>query len=200
MKRLNRRKRWTVQDEPSHYFLRIANRAPAVELSLAGFSCARGAFLSQQRGLTHGRRQRRGIDARTHVCIAATTVSNTGRSREGRRRFDDMRDALVPKWCAAGAEDRGSMADRPTRSGASAGRREVTAEGEWTSALKATDRSAPTALLLRLMIPVELTSLELSTLIEVLEARAVIAAQSPGMIDFADFLYRRVAELRAAFR
>jgi hypothetical protein len=66
--------------------------------------------------------------------------------------------------------------------------------------MRATDPTAPRALLHRSLIPVEVTSLELSLLIGVLEARAHIAAQDPEQIDFADFLYRRVAELREAFR
>lgn len=66
--------------------------------------------------------------------------------------------------------------------------------------MRATDRFAPRALLQRTMLTVELTSLELSMLIELLETRATIAAHHSEQIDFADFLFRRVAELREAFR
>jgi hypothetical protein len=66
--------------------------------------------------------------------------------------------------------------------------------------LRATDNVTPRALLHRTMLPVELTSHELSLLVGLLEHRAVQAAEHSDQIDFADFLFRRVAELRAAFR
>jgi hypothetical protein len=52
----------------------------------------------------------------------------------------------------------------------------------------------------RLLIAVEITPLELSLLIEVMQARALRAADDPDQIDFADYLFRRVAELREAGR
>jgi hypothetical protein len=65
----------------------------------------------------------------------------------------------------------------------------------------APDRFAPRALLRRPTIPVELTPSEFfSTLIEALEARALRVAEDPDLIDAADFLFGRVAELRAAGR
>jgi hypothetical protein len=66
--------------------------------------------------------------------------------------------------------------------------------------MRVPDLSAPRALLHREMITVHLTSLELSNLIELLEARACRAAQHPEQVDFADYLFWRVAELREAFR
>jgi hypothetical protein len=66
--------------------------------------------------------------------------------------------------------------------------------------MRATDRTAPRALLHRSLITVEITPLELSVLIEVLTTRAVRAADDPDQVDFADFLFRRIAELREAFR
>jgi hypothetical protein len=66
--------------------------------------------------------------------------------------------------------------------------------------MRALDRATPRALLYRTMVSVELTSNELSILIEVLEARAVEAADRSDQVDFADYLFRRVAELREAFR
>jgi hypothetical protein len=66
--------------------------------------------------------------------------------------------------------------------------------------MRATDRTAPRALLQRSLISVKLTPAELSSLIEALNTKAVHAADDPDQIDFADFLFRRVAELREAFR
>jgi hypothetical protein len=59
---------------------------------------------------------------------------------------------------------------------------------------------APRALLRRSMITVEISPLELSVLIEALERRACQTADDPEMVDFADFLFRRVAELREVGR
>jgi hypothetical protein len=42
--------------------------------------------------------------------------------------------------------------------------------------------------------------LELSLLIAALETRALRAAEDPDQVDFADFLFRRVAQLREAGR
>lgn len=64
----------------------------------------------------------------------------------------------------------------------------------------APDRSAPRALLRRSLISVDVTPSELSLLIETLNAKAVRAAEAFEQVDFADFLFRRVAELREAFR
>jgi hypothetical protein len=69
-----------------------------------------------------------------------------------------------------------------------------------SSVMRATDRVTPRALLHRTMIPVELTSHELSLLVGLLEDRAVQAADRSDQVDFADYLFRRVAELREAFR
>jgi hypothetical protein len=62
------------------------------------------------------------------------------------------------------------------------------------------DRFAPRALLLRPAITTELTAFELHLLIEALQVRACRAADDPDQIDFADYLFRRVAELREALR
>jgi hypothetical protein len=62
------------------------------------------------------------------------------------------------------------------------------------------NRFAPRALLHRPRIMVELTPLELSMLVDLLETRATIAAHHSEQIDFADFLFCRVAELRKAAR
>jgi hypothetical protein len=61
------------------------------------------------------------------------------------------------------------------------------------------DRFAPRALLVRPRVAVELTAAELYRLIRSLEAEAVAAAEI-GMDDYADFLFRRIAELREAGR
>jgi hypothetical protein len=66
--------------------------------------------------------------------------------------------------------------------------------------IRAADRSAPRAMLPRPLIAIELTSSELSMLVEALSAKACRAAEDPEQIDFADYLFRRVAELREAFR
>jgi hypothetical protein len=58
---------------------------------------------------------------------------------------------------------------------------------------------APRALLVRSLIPVEVTPSELHRLIRSLEAEAVSAAEI-GLDDYADFLFRRCAELRGAAR
>jgi hypothetical protein len=64
----------------------------------------------------------------------------------------------------------------------------------------APDRLAPRALLRRSLISAQVTPSELSLLIETLTAKALRAAEDPEQVDFADFLFRRVAELREAFR
>jgi hypothetical protein len=64
----------------------------------------------------------------------------------------------------------------------------------------APDRFAPRALLHRSLISVQVAPSELSLLIEMLTAKALRAAEDPEQVDFADFLFRRVAELRDAFR
>jgi hypothetical protein len=58
---------------------------------------------------------------------------------------------------------------------------------------------APRALLIRARIPIEVTASELYRLIRSLEAEAVVAAEI-GLDDYADFLFRRCAELRKAGR
>ena len=61
------------------------------------------------------------------------------------------------------------------------------------------DRTAPHALLVRSLISVELTASELHRLIRSLEVTALAAADI-GLDDYADFVFRRVAELREAGR
>lgn len=58
----------------------------------------------------------------------------------------------------------------------------------------------PLALLVRPTITAELTPSELSLLIEALQARAIRAADDPDLVDYADFLFRRIAMLREAGR
>lgn len=65
--------------------------------------------------------------------------------------------------------------------------------------MQATDRFVPRALLLRTMVMVELTSSELHRLIKSLEIEAEAAIEN-GQDDYADFVLRRVAELREAGR
>jgi hypothetical protein len=62
-----------------------------------------------------------------------------------------------------------------------------------------TDRFAPRALLRRQFITIDVTASELYRLIRALEAEAEEAIAS-GLDDYADFLIRRVAELREAGR
>ena len=59
---------------------------------------------------------------------------------------------------------------------------------------------APRALLRQMMIPIEVSPLELSVLVAALERRACRVANDPDMIDFAQFLFDRVAQLREAAR
>ena len=66
--------------------------------------------------------------------------------------------------------------------------------------MRPADRFTPRALLLRTMVNVDLTSFELSTLIAALETRASEASEKYDQIDFSDYLFRRIAELREAFR
>ena len=61
------------------------------------------------------------------------------------------------------------------------------------------DRFTPRALLSRPLISVEITASELYRLVSSLEAEAE-RANSRGEDDFADYLYRRCAELREAGR
>jgi hypothetical protein len=59
---------------------------------------------------------------------------------------------------------------------------------------------APRALVRQMRIAVEVSPLELSLLIAALERRACQAADNPEMIDFARFLFSRIAELREVGR
>jgi hypothetical protein len=59
---------------------------------------------------------------------------------------------------------------------------------------------APRALLRQTRIAVELSPYELALLIQVLERRACQVADDPEMIDFAQHLFRRIAQLREASR
>jgi hypothetical protein len=56
------------------------------------------------------------------------------------------------------------------------------------------------ALLRQTLITIEVSPLELSLLITALERRALQAADDPEMIDFAQYMFCRVAELREAGR
>jgi hypothetical protein len=49
-------------------------------------------------------------------------------------------------------------------------------------------------------LQVGLTPFELHPLIETLQARACRAADDPDLIDYADYLFRRIHELREATR
>jgi hypothetical protein len=62
------------------------------------------------------------------------------------------------------------------------------------------DPSAPCALLQRSLITLAITASELSLLIGTPEKRAIHAANNPDQIDYADFLFRRIAEPREAAR
>ena len=55
-------------------------------------------------------------------------------------------------------------------------------------------------MLLRSMITVELTPTELAMLIAALNAKACRVAEDPELVDAADYLFRRAAELREAGR
>jgi hypothetical protein len=57
---------------------------------------------------------------------------------------------------------------------------------------------APRSLAARTLIPVEITPRELHRLIRILEDEAVKAADDPDQLDFADFLFQRIAVLREA--
>ena len=59
---------------------------------------------------------------------------------------------------------------------------------------------APRATSRRMMIQVEVTSFELSLLIEALEQRADLAASYEDSVDLADHYYERIARLREAAR
>lgn len=61
------------------------------------------------------------------------------------------------------------------------------------------DHPAPRALLVRSLISVEITPSELYRLIRSLEDEALVAIED-GRDDYADFLFRRIAELREAGR
>jgi hypothetical protein len=66
---------------------------------------------------------------------------------------------------------------------------------------RCTMRFAPRASLPRPPgIRVELTPPEFGLLIQALEVRTLLAADDPEQVDFADFWFRRVAELREASR
>ncbi len=62
--------------------------------------------------------------------------------------------------------------------------------------MRSADTASPRALFRRPRIAVELSAFELAMLIELLETRATIAANHSEQVDFADFLFCRVAELR----
>jgi hypothetical protein len=59
---------------------------------------------------------------------------------------------------------------------------------------------APRSLVVRPLIRLDVTPFEHSGLVEWLEARALRAAEDPEQIDYADYLFRRIAELREAVR
>jgi hypothetical protein len=58
----------------------------------------------------------------------------------------------------------------------------------------------PRSLLLRPTITLEVTPTELHSLIEAINAKAVRAAKRPDQVDYADYLFQRVAQLREAGR
>lgn len=64
----------------------------------------------------------------------------------------------------------------------------------------ATDGFVPRALLMRRMLTVELTPSELYLLVTALNEKACRVAEDPELIDAADYLLRRAAELREAGR
>jgi hypothetical protein len=67
--------------------------------------------------------------------------------------------------------------------------------------MKIEDRlPAPRSLRDRQMITVSVHPIELHLLIEALDRRALEIAERPEMFDFADYLFRRIAELREAAR
>lgn len=59
---------------------------------------------------------------------------------------------------------------------------------------------APRASLARPSISIALTPSELYSLIEALESKASRAAEDANQIDYADYAFRRIAELREALR
>jgi len=65
--------------------------------------------------------------------------------------------------------------------------------------MQASDRFTPRALLNRTMLTIEVTPSELFRLVRSLEAEAMAAIEE-GKDDYADFVLRRVAELREAGR
>ena len=66
--------------------------------------------------------------------------------------------------------------------------------------MSAADRFAPRALLRQMMILIEVTPTEHSLLIEALERCARQPADDPETIDFAQYLFDRIAQLREAGR
>lgn len=64
--------------------------------------------------------------------------------------------------------------------------------------MRSSDRFARCALLVCQAITVTHSASELSLLTEALEAHAVRAADDPHPCDYADYVFRRVAELRDA--
>jgi hypothetical protein len=68
------------------------------------------------------------------------------------------------------------------------------------AAMDSADRFAPRALLVRPSISIAVTQSELYTLIEALESKASHAAEDANQVDFADYAFRRIAELREALR
>ena len=59
---------------------------------------------------------------------------------------------------------------------------------------------APRALLRRPTVIIELTPFEAHVLIRHLESRAMRAASNPDLVDVADAMFLRVAQLREALR
>jgi hypothetical protein len=66
--------------------------------------------------------------------------------------------------------------------------------------MQVSDRLAPHALLQRSLIAVEVTPAELAAPIETLTTKTMRASDDPEQIDFADFLFCRIAALREASR
>lgn len=66
--------------------------------------------------------------------------------------------------------------------------------------MKTTKTHTPRALMARPAIEISLTPSELAILIRALEARANAAAEHFDQVDYADFLFQRIADLREAGR
>jgi hydroxymethylglutaryl-CoA reductase len=66
--------------------------------------------------------------------------------------------------------------------------------------MRQSDRFAPRALLLRASITIAVTPGELSLLIAALQSKAERAAEDLDQVDYADYVFQRIAALREAGR